>query len=377
VPRVVALYRYPVKGLTPEACETLTVLEEGRIAGDRALGFRFASCAVPDEAWSKKYEFVALVNTPALARLEVGLDHRAMRLRLVSDHGLLAEDALDERGRRRIAAALQDYVLTLAENPLAGHPERFPLRLVGDGVRPRYQDSEAGRVTLHSRESLASLAAASGDETLDERRFRTNIVIEGLHAWAEQGCEKSMAALIAAAKSSGSAQVTSCRAVSFPGSGFRRPCPARPYGGFDTTRSNEPGSTPGIAPRKSPGTATRRPSGQWSRKFRRAKSSRSSWRSTPVPASIAGARRDRSSSRTPHPVPRSRTAPRQRGAANPARTTESIEKRYPRSGCRMINRGESAPDCPPGSSFMNHGSYPGTRSSAPTGKMSRPVPIFG
>ena len=42
MPRVAALYRYPVKGFTPEACATLTVLDEGRIAGDRVLGLRFA-----------------------------------------------------------------------------------------------------------------------------------------------------------------------------------------------------------------------------------------------------------------------------------------------------------------------------------------------
>ena len=187
MPRVVALYRYPVKGLTPEACDALTVLEEGRIAGDRALGFRFASCAVPDEAWSKKYEFVTLVNTPGLACLDLRFDHGALRLRLAHDGALLVEDALDDLGRKRIAAALQDCVLTLHDNPLAGHPERCPLRLVGDGVRPRYQDNEAGQVTLHSRESLAALAGASGDDTLDEGRFRTNIVIEGVHPWAEQG----------------------------------------------------------------------------------------------------------------------------------------------------------------------------------------------
>jgi hypothetical protein len=38
MPRVAALYRYPVKGFTPEECETLTVLDAGRIAGDRVLG---------------------------------------------------------------------------------------------------------------------------------------------------------------------------------------------------------------------------------------------------------------------------------------------------------------------------------------------------
>ena len=165
----------------------LTVLEEGRIAGDRALGFRFASCTLPDAAWTKKYEFVALVNTPGIARLDVRFDHRALRLRLGFDGSPLVEDALDERGRRRLAAALEDYVLGLTENPLAGHPERCPLRLIGDGVRPRYQDNEAGQVTLHSRESLAALAAASGEAALDEQRFRTNIVIEGAHPWAEQG----------------------------------------------------------------------------------------------------------------------------------------------------------------------------------------------
>jgi len=185
MPRVVALYRYPVKGFTPEACETLTVLEEGRVAGDRVLGFRFANATVPDEAWSKKYEFVALVNTPGLARLDLRLDHSALRLRLSHEGALLVEGSLDLRGRQRIATVLQDYVLSLEENPLSAHPERCPLRLVGDGARPRYQDNEAGQVTLHSRESLAALAAASGEPLLEEQRFRTNIVIDGVHPWAE------------------------------------------------------------------------------------------------------------------------------------------------------------------------------------------------
>ncbi|HEU4343675.1 MAG TPA: hypothetical protein VFU31_19160 [Candidatus Binatia bacterium] len=42
MPSVAAVYRYPVKGFTPEACERLTVLDEGRNAGDRVLGVRFA-----------------------------------------------------------------------------------------------------------------------------------------------------------------------------------------------------------------------------------------------------------------------------------------------------------------------------------------------
>ncbi|MDO8597373.1 MAG: MOSC domain-containing protein, partial [Sulfuricaulis sp.] len=93
---------------------------------------------------------------------------------------------LDEKGRRQIAAAVENYVLDLDENPLSAHPERLPLRVVGDGVTPRYQDNEAGQITVHGRESLAAVAAAVGDANLGERRFRSNIAVEGLEAWEEQ-----------------------------------------------------------------------------------------------------------------------------------------------------------------------------------------------
>src|SRR6185312_3303614 len=49
-----------------------------------------------------------------------------------------------------------------------------------------YQDSEQGQITLHSRESLAAVAAATGDPELSEVRFRSNIAIEGIDAWEEQ-----------------------------------------------------------------------------------------------------------------------------------------------------------------------------------------------
>jgi len=60
------------------------------------------------------------------------------------------------------------------------------LRVVGDGVTSRYQDNEAGQITLHSRESLAAVAVAVGDAGLSELRFRSNIAIEGVEAWGEQ-----------------------------------------------------------------------------------------------------------------------------------------------------------------------------------------------
>ena len=186
MPRVAALYRYPVKGFTPEECATLTVLDEGRIAGDRVLGIRFADTEATDDAWSKKTGMVALVNTPGLARLHLRFEEKVLRLRISLASVVLVDEVLNNEGRKRIAAAVADYALELDENPLSGHPERLPLRVIGDGLTPRYHDAEAGQVTLHGRGSLRALAAALAKAEVSELRFRSNIVVEGLGAWEEQ-----------------------------------------------------------------------------------------------------------------------------------------------------------------------------------------------
>lgn len=186
VAKVVALYRYPLKGFTPERCERLTVLPGGRVAGDRVLNFRFADAPVADTAWCRKYHGVVLANTPGLARLNVRFEYGTQRLNISHGNTTLADEPLTDAGRHQLVTALTRYVQSLDDNPLKDHPEHLPLKLVGDGVTPRYQDNEAGQVTLHSRESLTSAAQALGDAQLSEARFRHNIVIEGVNAWEEQ-----------------------------------------------------------------------------------------------------------------------------------------------------------------------------------------------
>ncbi|MPZ45442.1 MAG: MOSC domain-containing protein [Betaproteobacteria bacterium] len=183
---VVALYRYPVKGFTPQPVERISVLPGGRVAGDRVLNFRFADAPAADTEWCRKYHGVVLANTPGLARLSVRFDERSERLTIALGAEVVADQTLDEAGRARLVAAITDYVLSLDESPLKGEPARLPLKLVGDGKTPRYQDNRTGQVTLHSRESLASAGVALGHGDLNERRFRHNIVIDGVSAWEEQ-----------------------------------------------------------------------------------------------------------------------------------------------------------------------------------------------
>lgn len=183
--RIATLHRYPVKGFTPEACTSLTILPDGRTAGDRVLGFRFADCPAADDAWSTKHQFVALVNTPGLARIALAYDHERRRLRLTLDGTVLAEAGLDDDGRRTLAQAIEDFVLAQAVNPLHDRPERRPLRLVGDGRTPRFQDNADGHTTLHALASIAAFARHAGVECVDPLRFRANIAVDGLDAWAE------------------------------------------------------------------------------------------------------------------------------------------------------------------------------------------------
>jgi uncharacterized protein YcbX len=185
--RVAALYRYPVKGFTREACESLEVLPGGRIAGDRVLGLRFKDATTADDAWGTKLEFVALINTPGLTALRLEFDHKTLRLRIERPGEILLDDVLDAAGRRRFASTIERYILGLKENPISSGTNRLPLRVVGDGITPRYQDREPGYTTLHGRRSVSVLANAVGEEpALTEQRFRSNVVVDDLDAWEEQ-----------------------------------------------------------------------------------------------------------------------------------------------------------------------------------------------
>lgn len=184
---VAALYRYPVKGFTREVCDALQVLPGGRIAGDRVFSLRLGRSTLPDAGWGPKTESVALVNTPGLARLRLRFDADAGRLTLHEADTLLFDGPLDAGGRARFADAVAGALEGQPDSPLAGRPDALPLRLVGDGVTPRYQDREPGYVTLHGRASAAAVAQAIGEAPeLTEQRFRSNVALDGLAPWQEQ-----------------------------------------------------------------------------------------------------------------------------------------------------------------------------------------------
>ncbi len=196
MPHVAALYRFPVKGFTPESCDSVTVQPDGRIVGDRVLAFRRGDADEPrrladGSAWWPKSQMVSLQDYPGIARLRLRYDDAArhVTVSVLGEGGatVLAEGALDEAGRARLAEAVGEYARALPEAARLRREGALPLMLEGDGVTARFQDRPQGYVTLHGRASLMQLAEALHEPDLDETRFRSNIAVEGLEAWAELG----------------------------------------------------------------------------------------------------------------------------------------------------------------------------------------------
>lgn len=188
MPQVTALYRYPIKGFTPEPRESLRVQPDGRVAGDRTLTFRFANAleAEIDERsglpfWPKRGG-LALVGFPSLARLQVQLSGEM--LRITDAERVVVEAALDEGGRELLCERVTQWLRAHGESRRLDRPGRLPLRLIGDVEISRFQDRAQGFVSLHGQASTAALDAELPGGG-DPRRFRSNIVVSGTRAWEE------------------------------------------------------------------------------------------------------------------------------------------------------------------------------------------------
>lgn len=187
MPHVSALYRYPVKGFTPEPMSELTVQDDGRIAGDRVLAFRFADATEPEDQngldyWPKA-KGLALMTFPSLARLRVSFDGE--RLTFTEDGDLVVSAGIDPDGRRELADAVADWILAGPDARRLRRPGHLPLVLVGDGRTSRFQDRARGFVSLHSTASVEDLAGCAPGIPVDSRRFRSNVVVDDMPAWKE------------------------------------------------------------------------------------------------------------------------------------------------------------------------------------------------
>ncbi len=82
-------------------------------------------------------------------------------------------------------SSLPDYLAGLTPTESARHPHPSSVKLVGDPTgNTRYPDRHPVHISLVSQATLEAIAAAVGDR-IDVRRFRPNILLDGVSPWEE------------------------------------------------------------------------------------------------------------------------------------------------------------------------------------------------
>lgn len=176
---VAALYRHPVKGLTPEPLDEV-VLEAGAFFPDDRLyavengpsGFDPAS---PE--YRQKTAFLMLMRDARLAALtsRYTSETALLSLRLEGEE-VLRVDLSTPAGRAELEAFLTFYM---------GEEARGPLKVLEAPEGFRFTDSlRSGFLSLLNLASVRDLGGRMGAE-LDPRRFRMNLHLDGWPAGTE------------------------------------------------------------------------------------------------------------------------------------------------------------------------------------------------
>ncbi len=171
------IYRYPVKGLSPERLARTALARGETIACDRLYAVENGSSGFDPSAPAHlpKQRFLMLMRNERLARLKTRFDEASHELSIVLDGREAA------RGPLRTPAgcgAVEAFLSTFCADELRGAPR--VLHASGHS----FSDVARKVVSIINLASVAELAAAMGAD-IDPLRFRANLYLQGWPAWHE------------------------------------------------------------------------------------------------------------------------------------------------------------------------------------------------
>jgi uncharacterized protein len=175
--RIAALYRHPVKGLTPEPMTEARLDLGAAFPGDRLYAVEIGPSGFDASAPThiSKMRFAVLARIPALARVVSRWDEATGALSL-SAPGL--DSIMVRLGDPEGDRALEIWLTTAL-----GEEATAPLRVL-DGRGHRFMDDPKGAVSVLNLASVRDLSERIG-RTLDPLRFRANVHVEGWAPWIE------------------------------------------------------------------------------------------------------------------------------------------------------------------------------------------------
>jgi uncharacterized protein YcbX len=176
--RIASLYRYPVKGLSPERLTSATLDAGAYFPGDRLFAIENGPSGFDpaEPVHQPKIKYLMLMRHEVLATLRTRYEDASGDLVIDRDgkEALRASTTTPE-GQDGITAFFEAFM----PEALRGKP-----RLLQAPGGYRFTDSRSGFVSIINLASVADLEARIG-APIDPLRFRGNIMVEGLEPWGE------------------------------------------------------------------------------------------------------------------------------------------------------------------------------------------------
>jgi GntR family transcriptional regulator/MocR family aminotransferase len=176
MPIVSGIYRYPIKGLSPQPLPGIVLEADKPFPFDRVFALTRPGVPIdPDKPkWAKKGLFIMLMLEEQLAQVRTHLDIETMRLTIAGNGEQLLEADLDsETDRAEVERFFQRLVSKLP----------VPPRLVR-AHGGHFMDKPDNVMSLINLATVRSLEELWGYK-IDPLRFRANFYIDGARPWQE------------------------------------------------------------------------------------------------------------------------------------------------------------------------------------------------
>lgn len=174
---VAAIHRYPVKGLSVQPLERVEVKAGRMLPEDRVYALALGSTVFDPEApeWMPKTSFLMLQRDEKLAALATAFDPETQTLTVSRGGRQVARGKLDEPMGR---AVIEQFFAAYMGDAARGKPK------VVSSPGHNFSDVNRKVVSLINLASVKDLERVTG-EPVDPRRFRGNLLLDGLPAWEE------------------------------------------------------------------------------------------------------------------------------------------------------------------------------------------------
>jgi MOSC domain-containing protein len=211
---VTGIYRYPVKGLTPEPLRRTSLAVGATLPADRVYAIENGPTGFDPAApqYFPKQRFLMLMRNERLARLDARYDDASGVLAIRLDGREAARgDLKTPEGRKAIEAFFAAY----AADELRGPPR--VLHAPGHS----FSDVAAKVVSIINLASVAAIETLVG-QPVDPLRFRANLYVAGWPAWHEFDLVGQEIAIGPQARLKVTKRITRCAAIDVdPQTGMR------------------------------------------------------------------------------------------------------------------------------------------------------------